>query len=66
MSYGIYDNKSETLIFGNLPSETTFAIIGQLLLSDVDKDRYEIVIAADYGTYRSVSTGRLVDLRRVL
>jgi len=66
MCYGIYDKKSETLIFSNLPGETTYAIIGELLAGSTDKGRYEVVIAAADNNYRSVSTGELVIVKRVL
>ena len=66
MCYGIYDKKSENLIFSNLPGETTYAIIGELLAGSSDKERYEIVIAAADDTYRSASTGKLVIVKRVL
>ena len=66
MCYGIYDKKSETLIFSNLPGETTYAIIGDLLTGSIEKDRYEIVVTAYDGTYRSVSTCELVIVKRVL
>ena len=66
MCYGIYDKKSETLIFSNLPGETTYAIIGELLAGSTDKGRYEVVIAAADNNYLSVSTGELVIVKRVL
>jgi hypothetical protein len=66
MSYGIYDKKSETLILSNLPGDTTYAIIGELLAGSTDKGRYEVVIAAADDTYRSVSTGELVIVKRAL
>ena len=66
MCYGIYDKKSETLIFSNLPGETSYAIIGELLAGSTDKDRYEILVLAVDDTYRSVSNGRMVIVRRAL
>ena len=67
MCYGIYDKKSETLIFSNLPGETTYAIIGELLAGSTDKDRYEIVVVGNSEEgYRSVSTGYQVNVERVL
>ena len=66
MSYGIYDKKSETLIFSNLPGETTYAIIGDLLAGNVDKERYEILVTAADDTYRSAATGRQVNVERAL
>jgi len=66
MCYGIYDKKSETLIFSNLPGETTYAIIGELLAGSTDKERYEILVLAVDDTYRSVSTGELVIVKRAL
>jgi hypothetical protein len=79
MCYGIYDKKSETLIFSNLPGETTYAIVGELLAGSTtygivgellagstDKDRYEILVTAADDTYRSVSTGEVVIVKRAL
>ena len=66
MCYGIYDKKSETLIFSNLPGETTYAIIGELLLGSSDKERYEILVLAADNNYLSVSTGELVIVKRIL
>ena len=66
MCYGIYDKKSETLILSNLPGDTTYAIIGELLAGSSDKERYEILVLAVDDTYRSVSTGELVIVKRAL
>jgi len=66
MCYGIYDKKSETLIFSNLPGETTYAIIGELLAGSSDKERYEILVLAADNNYRSVSTGELIIVKRAL
>ena len=66
MCYGIYDKKSETLIFSNLPGETTYAIIGELLAGSNDKDRYEILVLAADNNYRSVSTAEVFIVKRAL
>ena len=66
MCYGIYDKKSETLIFSNLPGDTTYAIIGELLAGSSDKGRYEVLVLSIDNTYRSVSTGELVIVKRAL
>ena len=66
MCYGICDKKSETLILSNLPGDTTYAIIGELLAGSTDKGRYEILVLAVDDTYRSVSTGELVIVKRAL
>ena len=50
MCYGIYDKKSETLIFSNLPGETTFAIIEELMFDYPDDNgRFSIVKEVDEG-----------------
>ena len=66
MCYGIYDKKYETLIFSNLPGDTTYAIVGELLAGSSDKGRYEVLVLSIDSTYRSVSTGELVIVKRVL